>query len=409
MAKRKLVISTTKGLILLTVIVLAISAVLSAFNSYLYMKRFEKLEIKEIKALFENEFDFSRAARSLLQSRSEVAYVKLRNESGVLEQSFGTENGEGIKDLQINTAENKIVVVGLRSVLDRGLIISNAVWSILVGAGLVLIFLVLFFQFSSDQGQNLERLISAMKRVSPDNLDMKLPINESVQDDVSMIRAYESFNQMMIRFKRRGTAPEAEGPVNFEPKVLTSETERVSHSRDVTALVTKISDFESLVKQIDSVEFTNFLTEYRKTASSVVSDYKGTIEALLQEEIVALFNAPDEQDNPELRAVCAAVEVLQILANMNKKRKSEGKGPISGKIGIAVRPIQFYEKGGIPQGVKEVISDARIISGNAPLWKVMVSSGVYDTVKDHVEARAVPLGGEELYSIVSVEEGIVNV
>jgi hypothetical protein len=409
LSKRKLVISTTKGLVLLTIIVLVISAVLSVFNSYLYTKTFEKLEIKEIKELFENGVDFSGIAKNLLQTRREIAYVKLKNESGALEQSFGTENGEGINDVEINTPENKIIVVGLRRVIDKDLIISNAVWSVLIGIGLVLIFLVLFMQFSSDQSRNLERLISAMKRVSPDNLDTKLTINESIQDDVAMIRAYDSFNQMMSRLKRKGRAPEAEESINFEPKVLISETEKKSNLRDVTALVTKIYNFEDLLTKIDSVEFTNFLTDFRKTASSIVSDYNGTIEALLQEEIVALFNAPDEQDNPELRAVCAAVEVLQVLANMNKKRKAEGKDPIGGKVGIAVRPIQFYDQAGIPQGVKEVISEARVLSGNAPLWKVIVSEGIYDTIKDHVEVKGIPWGNEQLYSIVSVEEGIINV
>ena len=409
MAQRKLVISTTKGLVLLTIIILIISVVLSVFNSYLYKKRFEKLEINEIKALFENEVNFSTVAKNLLQTRSEVAYVKLKNESGALEQSFGTEKGEGINDVNINTADNKLIVVGLKRVLDKGLIISNAVWSILVGVGLVLIFLVLFIQFSSDQSQNLERLISAMKRVSPDNLDMKLAINESIQDDVAMIRAYDSFNQMMSRLKRRGRAPESEEPVDFEPKVLIPEPPENSNLRDVTALVTKISNFENLVTQIDSVEFTNFLTDYRKTASSIVSDYNGTIEALLQEEIVALFNAPDAQDNPELRAVCAAVEVLQTLANMNKKRKAEGKDPIRGKVGVAVKPIQFYDQSSIPQGVKEVISEARMLSGNAPVWRVIVSDAVYDTIKGHVEVKKIPWGNEQLYSIVSVEEGLINV
>lgn len=411
MSKRNLVISTTKGLVLLTTIILIISAVLSVFNSYLYTKRSEKLELTKIKALLENEADFSRVAKSLLQSRSGIAYVKLKNEDGSLEQSFGTDNGEGINDVEINTPENKIVVVGLKSVIDKDLIISNAIWSVLIGVGLVLIFLVLFIQLSSDQSQNLERLISAMKRVSPDNFDMKLAINESVQDDVAMIRAYDSFNQMMSRLKRKGRASEGDESINFQPKVLISEAEDKSNVnvRDVTALVTKISNFENLLTQVDSVEFTNFLTEYRKTASTIVSDYNGTIEALLQEEIVALFNAPEEQDNPELRAVCAAVEVLQLLANMNKKRKADGKDPIGGKVGIAVQPIQFYGQAGIPQGVKEVISEARILSGNAPLWKVIVSEGVYDTIKEHVEVKGIPLGSEQLYSIVSVEEGIISV
>jgi hypothetical protein len=50
-----------------------------------------------------------------------------------------------------------------------------------------------------------------------------------------------------------------------------------------------------------------------------------------------------------------------------------------------------------------------MLSGNAPLWKVIVSEGVYGTIKDHVEVKEIPWGNQQLYSIVSVEEGIINV
>ena len=43
----------------------------------------------------------------------------------------------------------------------------------------------------------------------------------------------------------------------------------------------------------------------------------------------------------------------------------------------------------------------------APVWRVIVSGDVYQTVKDYVEARELKLGNESYYSIVGVEEGVV--
>jgi len=194
----------------------------------------------------------------------------------------------------------------------------------------------------------------------------------------------------------------------FQPTMVVSDGGEHAKLRRVVAFVAKISDFKELSTKLGSAEFASFLTEYRKAASSIISDYGGVVEALLQNEIVALFNVPDEQDSPELRAICAAVEVLQVLANMSRRRKIEGKSMISGKIGIEEKALQFYTESGIPQSVKEVIALARGISENAPLWKVIVSPQVYECVSNHVEVNEIPVGNGKLFSIVAVEEGAVQ-
>ncbi len=70
----------------------------------------------------------------------------------------------------------------------------------------------------------------------------------------------------------------------------------------MTVFVAKIADFQELSTTLDAAEFNSFLADYRKAASSIISNYGGVIEALLKDEIVAFFNAPEEQNKPELRA-----------------------------------------------------------------------------------------------------------
>jgi hypothetical protein len=127
----------------------------------------------------------------------------------------------------------------------------------------------------------------------------------------------------------------------------------------------------------------------------------------MKEEIVAYFNAPEEQTNPELRAVCSAVEVLQHLATITRERKLEGKIAINGKIGIGTKTLNVYSDSGVPQGIKGVTDTARSICDISPIWRVIVSSELYLSVSEYVEARELTLGEESYYSIVGVEEGIV--
>ncbi len=395
-----------KGGFTLVLIVMMVSAVVAVFCSFFYSSRILGHKADEIETLFKDGSDFSRIAKSVLNSRPDVAYLKLLDENGILKESFGGENGNGIKEFELPSVDNSTIMLGLKEFSDKNLIFYSLLWSVLIGVvlGSVCFFATSFF--SSDQSVYFERLVSSMKRVSRGDFSAKLDIDESMYDESAMMRVYESFNQMVDQLKRKDES--VKEPHSFQPTVVVSESREQSKLRRVTALVAKISDFEELSTKLDSTDFTSFLTDYRKAASSIISDYGGVVEALLQDEIVALFNVPDEQDTPQLRAICAAVEVLQVLATMSRQRKIEGKETISGKVGIDEKPLPFYSESGMPKNVKELVTVARGISGEAPLWKVIVSPEVYKTVSKHVEVSELALNHGKLFSIVGVEEGVIQ-
>jgi len=194
----------------------------------------------------------------------------------------------------------------------------------------------------------------------------------------------------------------------FKPKIVLPQSGVYPKNRNVTVVVAKIDKFEDLTQKLESSDLSSFLTQYRKSASQIISSYGGVIEALLQDEIVAIFNAPDEQNNPELRAICASVEVLHELATMAKKRRAEGKEMIAGKIGVGVKSLAYYSETGVPDSVKNVIKDARYVCDNANLWKVYVTSELHELVNENVDAKEYLIEGEVLYSITGVEQGVVE-
>ena len=391
---------------LLVAIFVLVSILVSVFSSYYFTSTLSEQKAQELVQLFSApDTSFDETAKNILNSRQDVLYIKLLDSKGVLQESFGSDEGENIEMFPITTSENSTILLGLVGTDFKNLIIYPALWSALIGLVVSIIVLFILSLLSNGKSDSIEKIISGMKRVSRGDSTTKLESSEA-GDDVTMIRAYETFNQMLDMLKRRENV-EVEEPI-FQPTLIaTEEKEEETNTRRVTVIVAKIADFQDLSSTLDSTEFNSFLADYRKSASSIISNYGGVIEALMKEEIVAFFNAPEEQTNPELRAICSAVEVLQHLATITRERKLEGKIAINGKIGIETKTLNVYSDSGVPQGIKGVTDTARSICDISPIWRVIVSSELYLSVSEYVEAREVTLGEESYYSIVGVEEGIV--
>jgi len=391
---------------LLVTIFVLVSILVSVFSSYYFTSTLSEQKAQELVQLFSApDTSFDETAKNILNSRQDVLYIKLLDSEGVLQESFGGDEGENIEMFPITISENSTILLGLVGTDFKNLIIYTALWSALIGLVVSIIVLFILSLLSNGKSDSIEKIISGMKRVSRGDSTTKLESSEA-GDDVTMIRAYETFNQMLDMLKRRENV-EVEEPI-FQPTLIaTEEKEKETNTRRVTVIVAKIADFQDLSSTLDSTEFNSFLADYRKSASSIISNYGGVIEALMKEEIVAFFNAPEEQTNPELRAICSAVEVLQHLATITRERKLEGKIAINGKIGIGTKTLNIYSDSGVPQGIKGVTDTARSICDISPIWRVIVSSELYLSVSEYVEARELTLGEESYYSIVGVEEGIV--
>lgn len=398
--------------VLLVAIFILLSILVSLFSSYYFSTSIEEQKSQELIQLFsQSEDSFLETAEGILNLREDIYYIKLLDSEGVLQESLGNEEAENLEIFPITTAANSTILVGLRDSNFGSYTISTAIWSGLIGLVVSIIVLFLLSFLSGGNSDSIEKLIAGMKRVSRGDLSSKLESSEA-GEDVTMIRAFETYNQMLDLLKRKKEVEPPDEPV-FQPTLI--ETEEIedeeeeieNKTRRVTVVVAKIADFQELSSTLDSSEFNAFLADYRKSASSIISNYGGVIEALMKDEIVAFFNAPEEQTNPELRAICSSVEVLQHLATITRERKLEGKQAISGKIGIGSKTLNVYGNDGVPQGIKAVTDSARGTCDLAPIWRVIVSSDMYYTVSEYVEARELVLGGESYYSIVGVEEGLV--
>ncbi|MGQ0792473.1 MAG: adenylate/guanylate cyclase domain-containing protein [Deltaproteobacteria bacterium] len=419
-----------KDAILIALIFVFVSSAVSIFNSFFYKSRFMEYKAQEIGLTFQADGDFSKNAKELLSSRGDIIYIKLLGSDGALKESFGNGDEAQTSEFTLSTQDGNRVLVGIRELENDGTTLAALIFSILIG-GVSGVCLIMVLIMSCDQSASMEKLVAAMKRVSRGDTSAKLEAEDFMGGNSSMLKIFESFNAMMDQLRKRSgiqtIEPEQDAFSEPEPKAIFDEREIIEdkiagfraenftpapddrNSRRTVALVAKIANFEELSAQIEPARLASFLTEYRKSASAIISDYGGFTETLLQDEIVALFNVPEKQDKPELRAICASVEVLQALSEISKKRGISPKHVLAAKVGIDAKPLAAQSESAIPSGVGRVIGAAKSISEGASNWGVVVSLDVYAAASAYVQAKQLERDGEALFAIVGVEEGVIEV
>lgn len=404
-------INIFSGLLLVIILVL-FSVFIALFSNYFTEGQALKAEISKIENNVRQDGEFPQKAKDLLNNNQNLVFIKLLGNGGSLIESYGSNNSENVKTYRLDAlTSGSYIELGIRDNSSKPNLYYLIIWCALSGLALSLLMLLGIRIFSRDSSSDLEKLISSNRRVARGDLSASIELSNDNKDTLLMIRLFESFNQMVGKLRRKDEFDDSDVP-SFKPQIVMENDhegfeieENKNNNRNVTVLVAKIADFNKSV-EIDPSKLASFLKDFRKQASDIVSNYGGVIEALLKDEIIALFNVPDEINNPELRAVSASVEIIQLLASTANDNNKVGNVRINGKIGIGLKPIQFYMEAGVPQGVKEVVKYTTSICDVSPNWKILLSPEVYELVNSFVGVKDIVIGEDKYYSVVTVEEGV---
>jgi hypothetical protein len=420
---------------------LVIAVLLTAFNYFYFGNLLIEKKYNNIGSLFVEGADFTEVAKDVLNVNSDIAYIKLVNSDGVLQESLGNSENVNVKETVIKDSTGRIVVIGID--------IEYFNYPLLYPFGLTLLITLIIFSgfililklMVPQQKQSLQKLNSSLKSLKMGEYDSRLVIDSELKEDVDLIKVFDSYNELAESLEKGsiGSNVTMKSPIskqydNSPPKLdkgngshtLKNQSESIKSNKvlanndkfpfsgelprkKVVALVSRINEYKKLYSLIDNSKLARFLTEFRKSGSAIISEYGGIVETLVNDEVVALFNISEDQDNPEMRAISAGVELLQLLAKLNKDNFHDTDIQISCKIGVYETSVPVSKNSGTPSRLGEVIEPARKICDSTPCWKLNLAEDVYNSVKQHVQVAPSQYGAEKYYSVITVEEGIINI
>ncbi len=438
-----------------------------AFQYFYFPERYADLRVAEMEEVFGEEEFFADRARSVLDTRNDVGYVRLLDSNGVLEKSFGFQDDKGFEKLTLRGPEGKTVLVGLRSSVGKNFYLDALLWSLILGSLMAVVFTSLI-RFISDRAFRFLREFSdAVSSVASGDYSVRLDGRSSLIAGAGVQGLCREFNEMASSLE--GESAEQDGTeesgdvdldgsvelrTDFRPKIVLSqeqppeapsldasedffdeglveivhvsdgedaEPERTfspvagivdseGKKTDISILIIKIADFENLIEDLSPSSVNVLTAGYRKSISTTVGSFGGTVEAILRDEVVAFFTNSDPDLGPvaELSCVCCAVEIIQLFAGVVEGKRIPAKLDIKLKMGISSADLLIQAESDVFTLTKPFVDEAKTLCDGARAWNIFVTTDFREGASDYLEVRREKVGGELCYAVTGVEEAALQ-
>jgi class 3 adenylate cyclase len=258
------------------------------------------------------------------------------------------------------------------------------------------------------------RVVEAMRAVQAGQLEHEVDLKR--QDEIGLLA--NTYNFMVRGLRDRARLEDAFSRYvsrQVYDKFRAGEIQLSGENRTATILFSDIRAFTPLSEQLSPPELVAMLNEYFTEMVEIVFKYHGFLNKFIGDAIMAIYNVPLTQTQPELRAVRTAVEMLEALNRLNEKRQSRGQPPLRIGIGINTGPVVAGNIGHQKRLEYTVIGDtvnvASRIEGQTKVAgsPILISETTYQAVASVVDAErleAVKIKGKQDAVVLYALKGI---
>jgi adenylate cyclase len=113
----------------------------------------------------------------------------------------------------------------------------------------------------------------------------------------------------------------------------------VGEMRPVAVLFSDIRSFTTIVETFNPSELVEMLNGYFGTMAKPIYERHGIVDKHIGDAIMAVFGAPEKQENDALAAVLAALDMLDALVAFNEVQRLRDRPPLKIGIGIHYGPV----------------------------------------------------------------------
>ena len=191
------------------------------------------------------------------------------------------------------------------------------------------------------------------------------------------------------------------------------ELASVSTRKKIAVLFVDIRGFTSISESLEPEEVVEVLNEYFSIVYASIMAWNGTLDKFIGDAAMAIFNAPGDLDDYMFNAVCAADDIMKGFVPIRDNFKKKFNRDINLGIGIncgdaIVGNIGCYGRYDYT-AIGDTINTASRLESNAKPGQILISSTVFDSLKDRIDVShigALSLKGKssavETYMIESI-------
>ena len=206
------------------------------------------------------------------------------------------------------------------------------------------------------------------------HLDSKDRINAFAEKDVSLVQTIVNQTAVMIENSRLFKEFQKEVKMTEQlsrflaPQLVQdmihhdNPFNRGGEQKEGTILFADIRSFTALSEKLSPEEVFELLNGFFERMVSIVFKFNGMVDKFIGDCLMCGFGLIEDEPNPELRAVLAALEMQKAVYEFNDERESEGKIPISVGVGLNTGSVFFGCLGGAERVEVTSIGDAVNVS-----------------------------------------------
>jgi adenylate cyclase len=220
-----------------------------------------------------------------------------------------------------------LIVVPIKDFL--GDIIKTHRDNLFISATIVLFSILAIVLLSREISRPLMILARQINEIKEFHLDNPI-------DTTSTIREIHLISSATKRMQEAVKAFSFYVPKELVQKLITqgASLEMGGTTKELTILFTDIVGFTAISEEMPPDDLMKQLSEYLDTISQVILTYNGTIDKYIGDNVMAFWNAPEEDAEHPFHACEAALRIQKTIEKLNNQWKTENKPLFLTKIGL---------------------------------------------------------------------------
>lgn len=184
-------------------------------------------------------------------------------------------------------------------------------------------------------------------------------------------------------------------------------------NRNIAVLFVDIRGFTPMSESLQPEQVVEILNEYLSLTTKAIFKNGGTLDKFIGDATMAVFNAPFDLEDYIYKAVCTALDIAAGSDELEQKLMEKFGKSVSFGIGVNCGPAVVGNIGCEFRmdytAIGDTVNTAARLESNAKRGQILISSAVYEEVKDRIEAEkigVIPLKGKKDGALVYEVKGL---